>query len=46
MTSADIHKTVGPISAEFFDGRVLLVDKKKKKVKRNERILTEQGKLI
>ena len=31
VSSADIPKTVGPISAEFFDGRVLLVDKKKKK---------------
>ena len=46
VSSADIPNTVGPISAEFFDGQVLLVDKKKKQVKRNERNLTEQGKLI
>ena len=46
VSSADIPNTVGPISAEFFDGQVLLVDKKKQQVKRNERNLTEQGKLI
>ena len=46
MSSADIPKTVGPISAEFFDGRVLLVDKKKKQVKRDERNIKEQGNLI
>jgi len=46
MSSADIPKTVGPISAEFFDGRVLLVDKKNKQVKRDERNIKEQGNLI
>ena len=46
MSSADIPKTVGPISAEFFDGQVLLVDKRKKKVKRDERNIKEQGNLI
>ena len=46
VSSANISNAVVPISAEFYDGQVLLVDKKKKKVKRNERILTEQGKLI
>ena len=46
VSSADIPKTVGPISAEFFDGRVLLVDKKKKQVKRDERNIKEQGNLI
>jgi len=46
VSSANISNSEGPISAEFYDGRVLLVDKKKKQVKRNERNLTEQGKLI
>jgi exodeoxyribonuclease VII large subunit len=46
VSSADIPNTVGPISAEFFDGQVLLVDKKKKQVKRNERNIKEQGNLI
>ena len=46
VSSADIPKTVGPISAEFFDGRVLLVDKKNKQVKRDERNIKEQGNLI
>jgi exodeoxyribonuclease VII large subunit len=46
VSSANISNSEGPISAEFYDGRVLLVDKKKQQVKRNERNLTEQGKLI
>jgi len=46
VSSANISNSEGPISAEFYDGRVLLVDKKKKQVKRNERNVTEQGKLI
>ena len=45
VSSVDISKTVGPISAEFYDGRVLLVDKKKQ-VKRHEKNINEQGNLI
>jgi exodeoxyribonuclease VII large subunit len=45
VSSANISNSEGPISAEFYDGRVLLVDKKKQ-VKRHEKNINEQGNLI
>ena len=45
VSSVNIGKTVGPISAEFYDGKVTLVDKKKK-ISTKKIMSKDQGKLI
>jgi len=45
VSSVNIGKTDGPISAEFYDGKVTLVDKKKK-ISTKKIMSKDQGKLI